>query len=78
MSSFRQATAAGFTSLDTTVPLNVHLQCVHLFVLLLNISLVNNINSDILVGLIIFPVIFFFFWGGGRGRVCVCVGGGGL
>ena len=70
MSSFREATAAGFTSLDTIVLLNVHLQCVHLFVLLLNISLVNNINSDIFAGLIIFLVTFF----GGVG--CVLGGGG--
>ena len=56
----------GFASLDTIVLLNVHLQCVHLFVLLLNTSIVNNIGSDILAGLIIFPVTFLF-WGVGRG-----------
>ena len=56
MSSLLEATAAGFTSLDTIVLLNVHLQCVNLFVLLLSISIVNNINRDVLAGLIIFPV----------------------
>ena len=56
MSSLLEATAAGFTSLDTIVLLNVHLQCVNLFVLLLSISIVNSINRDVLAGLIIFPV----------------------